>query len=75
MECLVAWFPTVFSVADHKSLSVLCETKVMQLDEKAPDAMEPPPFLKTWARVYSGVLGYLALMLAILYALTKAFKY
>ena len=47
----------------------------MQLDEKALDAIEPPPFLRTWPRVYGAVLGYLAILLAVLYMLTRAFKY
>ena len=36
-----------------------------------PPADEPPPFLKTWGRVYSVVLIELALIVAIFYALTR----
>lgn len=36
---------------------------------------EPPPFLRTWGRVYAGVLGYLAALIALLYVLTQHFKY
>jgi hypothetical protein len=35
---------------------------------------EPPPFLGTWARVYAAVLGYLALLITALYALTRFFS-
>ncbi len=40
-----------------------------------PDQMEAPPFLGTWRRVYALVLGYLALLLILLYSLTVAFRY
>jgi hypothetical protein len=33
-------------------------------------ADEPPPFLGTWTRVYSGVLLYLSALIAILYVLS-----
>jgi hypothetical protein len=36
---------------------------------------EPPPFLGAWPRVYRAVLGYLALLIAALYALTRMFRY
>jgi hypothetical protein len=35
---------------------------------------EPPPFLGSWRRVYAAVLFYLALMIAALYAFTRAFE-
>jgi hypothetical protein len=35
---------------------------------------EPPPFLGAWPRVYAGVLGYLAFLIATLYALTRFFN-
>jgi hypothetical protein len=34
---------------------------------------EPPPFLGTWPRVYAGVIVYLALLIALCYAFTRAF--
>ena len=34
---------------------------------------EPPPFLGSWRRVYAAVLLYLALLIAGLYAFTRAF--
>jgi len=34
---------------------------------------EPPPFLGSWGRVYAAVLIYLALVIAGLYAFTRAF--
>ncbi|MGC9950302.1 MAG: hypothetical protein ABSF64_28380 [Bryobacteraceae bacterium] len=34
---------------------------------------EPPPFLGTWPRVYAGVAVYLALLIALCYAFTRAF--
>lgn len=36
---------------------------------------EPPPVLKTWARVYTAVMIYLACLLAVLTAITVAFRY
>ncbi len=36
-------------------------------------ADEPPPFLRTWRRVYIGVLLYLALLIAAFYLFTRAF--
>ncbi len=35
---------------------------------------EPPPFLRTWRRVYVAVLIYLAILIAAFYAFTKAFS-
>ena len=34
---------------------------------------EPPPFLRTWRRVYTAVLLYLAFLIALFYAFTRAF--
>ena len=34
---------------------------------------EPPPFLKTWSRVYAVVLAYLAALIALSYAFTRYF--
>ena len=34
---------------------------------------EPPPFLGTWPRVYIMVICYLAALIGLFYALTKAF--
>jgi hypothetical protein len=34
---------------------------------------EPPPFLGTWRRLYAGVIVYLALLIALCYAFTRAF--
>ncbi|MGH9618233.1 MAG: hypothetical protein ACRD45_00790 [Bryobacteraceae bacterium] len=36
---------------------------------------EPPPFLRTWGRVYAGVLCYLGALIALLYVITQHFKY
>jgi hypothetical protein len=36
-------------------------------------ADEPPPFLGSWPRVYAAVLVYLALLISIFYAFTRAF--
>ena len=33
---------------------------------------EPPPFLKTWGRVYAAVLLYLAGLIGLFYVFTKA---
>jgi hypothetical protein len=35
---------------------------------------EPPPFLGTWRRVYTAVVVYLALLIALCYAFTRAFS-
>jgi hypothetical protein len=34
---------------------------------------EPPPFLRSWRRVYIGVLLYLAVVVALFYLFTRAF--
>ncbi len=34
---------------------------------------EPPPFLRTWPRVYTMVLIYLACLIAVFYAFTRWF--
>jgi hypothetical protein len=36
---------------------------------------EPPPFLGTWRRVYSAVLTYLAVLVVLLYVITRVFHY
>lgn len=46
-----------------------------QIPESREIVDEPPPFLRTWARVYAGVLCYLAALIALLYILTQHFKY
>jgi len=35
---------------------------------------EPPPFLGSWSRVYTAVVVYLALLIALCYAFTRAFS-
>ncbi len=34
---------------------------------------EPPPFLRTWGRVYGAVLIYLASLIALFYVFTRVF--
>ena len=34
---------------------------------------DPPPFLKTWPRVYAVVLVYLAFLISLFYAFTRFF--
>lgn len=34
----------------------------------------PPPFLKTWPRVYIFVLAYLAVLIAVFYLFSRAFS-
>jgi hypothetical protein len=36
---------------------------------------DAPPFLGRWSRVYAAVLCYLLVLIAALYALTRAFSY
>jgi len=40
---------------------------------RRPDGGEPPPPLGSWGRLYAVVLGVLALMIALLWAVTRAF--
>ncbi|MGH9581311.1 MAG: hypothetical protein ACRD4O_00045 [Bryobacteraceae bacterium] len=42
--------------------------------KKMPDS-EPPPFLGTCGRVYTAVLCYLAVLIAVLYVITRQFAY
>jgi hypothetical protein len=35
---------------------------------------EPPPFLRTWTRVYRAVLLYLAALIAVFYVFTRAYR-
>ncbi len=35
---------------------------------------EPPPFLGSWRRVYTAVIIYLAMLIALCYAFTRAFS-
>jgi hypothetical protein len=35
---------------------------------------EPPPFLGTWRRVYTVVLVYLVLLIALAYGFTRAYQ-
>src|SRR5690242_21699903 len=39
-------------------------------EERAMHDDEPPPFLGTWPRVYTAVLGYLAVLIVLLYVVT-----
>jgi hypothetical protein len=41
--------------------------------EIRPVLDEPPPFLRTWRKVYVAVLCYLAVLIFALYLFTKAF--
>jgi hypothetical protein len=40
-----------------------------------PAEDDPPPFFGTWPRVYAVVLGYLTVLILILYTLTALFHY
>jgi hypothetical protein len=35
---------------------------------------EPPPFLRTWPRVYAAVLAWLALLIVLFYLFTRAYS-
>lgn len=39
---------------------------------EVPD--EPPPFLRTWGRVYAAVLAYLVLVITAFYLFTRAYR-
>lgn len=43
------------------------------IEEPREVADEPPPFLKTWPRVYAGVVVFLAVLIALFYGFTRAF--
>lgn len=45
----------------------------MPSDPRVPPD-EPPPFLGAWGRVYTGVVVYLALLITLCYAFTRAFS-
>ena len=40
--------------------------------QQVPD--EPPPFLRTWRRVYTAILIYLLLLIAVFYLFTRAWQ-
>ena len=42
------------------------------LSHDVPD--EPPPFLRTWRRVYAGTLIYLVLIILVFYWFTEAYR-
>jgi hypothetical protein len=45
----------------------------MDAEQRGPRD-EPPPFLKTWKRLYAAVLVYLALLIALFYWFTRHFS-
>jgi len=47
----------------------------MAADNAHTDSLEAPPFLGTWPRVYCAIVAYLAVLVAVLYMITKAFRY
>lgn len=65
---------SMFGVSSsHKRMLLPCYTPPMPPDPRElPD--EPPPFLGTWRRVYTGVIVYLAVLIALCYAFTRAFS-
>jgi hypothetical protein len=44
----------------------------MQHTRDVPD--EPPPFLRTWRRVYTATLIYLVLIISVCYIFTRIYK-
>jgi hypothetical protein len=36
---------------------------------------DPPPFLRTWPRVYKAILLYLAIIIIVFYLFTRAYLY
>jgi hypothetical protein len=44
------------------------------MPEKANPRDDPPPFLRTWGRVYAVVLVYLALIIFASYLFTRAYR-
>ena len=58
--------------SSHKGGLMPCYTPPMPPDPRhMPD--EPPPFLGEWRHVYTAVILYLALLIAVCYAFTRAF--
>lgn len=41
------------------------------MSAQPPD--QPPPFLATWRRLYMAVIAYLAVLILLFYAFTRAF--
>ncbi|HSB13288.1 MAG TPA: hypothetical protein VLE22_02450 [Bryobacteraceae bacterium] len=35
---------------------------------------EPPPFLRTWSRVYAAIIGWLAVLIFLFFLFSKAFS-
>jgi hypothetical protein len=48
--------------------------KLMEQPQEKQVRDDPPPFLKTWDRVYVAVLVYLASLIAALYLITLMFE-
>jgi hypothetical protein len=54
------------------------QSKLNEVQAPQPGAHlidEPPPILGTWPRVYAAVLGYLFVLILVLYGLTVLFRY
>jgi hypothetical protein len=41
---------------------------------KSPVPDEPPPILGTWRRLYTAVLAYLAVLIALFFLFTRTFE-
>ena len=42
-------------------------------DTREPDTPEPPPFLRTWGRVYAALLAYLTALVALFWLFQRRF--
>jgi hypothetical protein len=42
--------------------------------EHGPLSEEPPPILRTWKRIYLGVIGWLGLLIVLFYLFARTFS-
>ncbi len=49
-------------------------TDLPQLENRDPQADEPPPFLGTWPRLYAAVIGWLAALILLFYIFARSFN-
>lgn len=59
--------------AEQERLAQREAASLSQLRADQAERDEPPPFLKTWGRVYTMVVIYLGLVISAMYGVTRAF--
>jgi hypothetical protein len=60
--------------ARHTLVQVPEDHRMAVVDDGREVIDEPPPILRTWPRVYAFVLSELAVVIALFYAFTVAFR-